>query len=120
MFRQIVSGLLMYIWNIFVDYHKPVKYTYDETHNNHMFRINEGNLTYVLEVKQIKVKRKPRFPFKSRVSYLYEVTQYVFKNGDFVNRITERMPEFSFFLFRNTKIPHVLAVNAFLEFHKEG
>ena len=120
MVRQIIAALLMYLWNTVVEYQKPVKYSSIETNNNHSFRFHKDNVVYVLEVKQLKVRRKPRFPFRSRTSYLYEVTQYVFKNGDFVDRITVRMPEFSSLLFRNTKIPHVLAVNAFLEFHKEG
>lgn len=110
----------MYLWNMLVEYQKPVEYTAIETNNNHTFKTNKNDLIFLLEVKQLRVKRKPRFPFISKVIYQYDVTQYTFRDNVFVNKRNARMPEFSFFLFRNTKIPHVLATNAFLEFNKEG
>ena len=120
MVRQLIAGLLMYVWNAFVDFQKPIVYTIVETNNNQTFRFNRDGFIYLLEVKQLRKKRKPRFPFRSKIVYLYEVTQYTFKDNAFVNKRSDKLPEFCIFLFRNTKIPHVLAANAFLEFNKEG
>lgn len=105
----------MYLWNTVVHYQKPVTYKVVETPNRYMSHQHEaGGITYIFEVKQLRHSRTPKKPFIGKTVYQYEVTQYVFKEGDFQASVTKEMPEYSFWLFRNTKIPHVLAINAFL------
>ena len=70
---------------------------------------------YVMEVTQIRHCRNPKPPFIGKAIYVYQVTQYVFKDKHLVNTISKTMPEFSGKMFRNTRVPYVLAVNAFLE-----
>lgn len=78
----------------------------------------DGEYFYLIEVKQIKYCRRPRPPFMRRVVYLYQVTQYVFKDKHVIDTISRTMPELCNFMFRNTKVPYVLAVNAFLDLTK--
>lgn len=114
MFTQLITSLLMYVWNYFVDYQKPVEYSQVETNNNYRFKVEKDEQVLIIEVKQLKLSRIPKKPFRSKVVYLYEVTQYAFKDGVFTGSINDKYPEFCTRLFRNTKIPHLMAVNAFL------
>ena len=95
--------VLSFFWNWWVQYHAPVSY--------HSKLLN----TEVMEVRQIRYNRNPKPPFVGKVIYVYHVTQYVFKDKHLVKTISKTMPEFSGKLFRNTRVPYVLAVNAFLE-----
>ncbi len=105
----------MYVWNMIVNYQKPIVYELSETPNRYMSHQHEGDgITNIFEVKQLKHSRIPKKPFRGKVIYQYEVTQYVFKEGNFQSSKTERMPEYGGWLFRNTKVPHILAINAFL------
>lgn len=117
---KLISMLLTFIWNFIYEYQRPVLYFECETNNNYSVKHIDpaSNLHYIFEVKQIKLQRRPQKPFWKSTVYLYDVNQYLFVNGKFVDKVCIRYPEYSLSLFRNTKVPHVLAINAFLEKHK--
>ena len=95
-------------------YHTPVSY-HSELLNTEVITKKDDIFQYMLEVQQIRYSRSPKSPFARKVIYVYHVTQYVFKDKHLVKTISKTMPEFSGKLFRNTRVPYVLAVNAFLE-----
>ena len=97
-----------------MQYHAPVSY-HSELLNTEVITRQDDIFHYMLEVQQIRYSRSPKPPFVGKVIYVYQVTQYVFKDKHLVNTISKTMPEFSGKMFRNTRVPYVLAVNAFLE-----
>lgn len=105
----------MQCWNYLASRQLPVYYTRTGTGNNHTFKRTEGENVVVLVVKQFKCVRNPKFPFRTRTIYQYEVSHFIFKNSAFVSKVVMDIPEYCNSLFRNTNIPHLLAVNAFLE-----
>lgn len=106
--------VLSFFWNWWVQYHAPVSY-HSELLNTEVITKKDDIFQYVMEVRQIRYNRNPKPPFVGKVIYVYHVTQYVFKDKHPVKTISKTMPEFSGKLFRNTRVPYVLAVNAFLE-----
>lgn len=114
MFKHIVAGLLMYLWNWMIDFQKPITYSETETHNDYKLKINRTDCTQIIVVKQLRLVRKPSRLFKKKVAYLYDVTQYTFIDGKNCAIKSNRYPEYCWSLFRITKIPHLMAMNAFL------
>ena len=106
--------MLSFFWNWWVQYHAPVSY-HSKLLNTEVITKKDDIFQYVMEVRQIRYNRNPKPPFVGKVIYVYHVTQYVFKDKHLVKTISKTMPEFSGKLFRNTRVPYVLAVNAFLE-----
>lgn len=106
--------LLSFFWNWWVKFHIPVTYQAQFV-NKEVFKRKDGDYFHVIEVSQFKYSRVPRPPFLGRAVYQYEVTQCIFKDKHLVTKTTRVMPEYSSILFRNTRVPYVLAVNAFLE-----
>jgi len=112
---SLILRVMMHFWNIINIYQRPVVYQQTVTNNRYMSHKRElDNVTHVFDVKQLKISRTPRKPFRAKAVYSYEVSRYTFREGEFIDKHTVRMPELCLFLFRNTKIPHVLAINAFL------
>ena len=114
MFAKFLVVLLYQIWNKITELQKPVKYEQVETNNNHRFKHEVNGCVLIFEVKQLRECRIPKFPFLRKTVYQYAVTQYAFKDGVFTNAKEDKIPEFCNWVFRNTKIPHLMAVNAFL------
>ena len=119
MFTQVLVVLLSHIWNFVTEYQKPINYITSETHNNHLLKHGEGDNVVIFEIKQIKRMRIPRHPFPKRTVYQYVVTQYTYREGNNINISRDTLPEYCGKLFRNTKIPHLMAVNAFLTKNSE-
>lgn len=120
---NLLIGFVMFLWNKMVHHQKPITYDAVETPNRYMcHQKHPGDITHVFEVKQLKMSRTPKKPFWGKTIYQYEVTMYVFVGGEYEQKRSARLPEYCYFLFRNTKIPHVLAINAFLntEIKKTG
>lgn len=109
--------MLSFFWNWLVQFHQPVQYK-AELVNTEVITKKDDDYHYVMEVSQIRYNRTPKPPFIGRKVYAYQVTQYVFKDKHLVNSVSKTIPEFSSFMFRNTRVPYVLAVNAFLELVK--
>lgn len=119
--NTMLTALLVWWWNVLVRHSSPFEYVHVSTGNNHIThtqneKTQEG---YVFEVIQLKVSRRPRTLFRSRTVYQYRVTRHYFHKEKFVRSQSDVMPEFCSFLFRNTKVPHVLAVNAFLKIYEK-
>lgn len=109
--------MLSFLWNWLVQFHMPVYYK-AQLVNTEVITKRDDAFHYVIEVTQIRYSRNPKPPFLGKVVYVYKVTQYVFKDKHLINTVSKTMPEFSGRLFRNTRVPYVLAVNAFLELIK--
>ena len=119
MLNQLIVLLLSYFWNLFVDLHDPVYYDSLTTGSN-VFKRDEGGLSFLTVVNQLRLTRKPRFPFPTKEVYQYEVIEFTFKDNHLIDKQTMTMPEYSSFWFRNTRVPYVLAVNAFKKLKRRG
>lgn len=114
MFKHFIAGLLMYLWNWLVKFQEPVTYSETETNHDYKFRINRTDCTHIIVVKQLKLVRKTSNSIWKKVVYVYDVKQYTFVDGNNCTVKGDRYPEYCWALFRITKIPHLMAMNAFL------
>lgn len=116
-----LTALLVWWWNVLMTHSTPFRYAHVSTGNNHITHTQNDPMqnAYVFEVVQLKVSRHPKLPFLPRVIYQYRVTRHHFHKDKFVKSQTDVMPELCSRLFRNTKVPHVLAVNAFLNIYEK-
>lgn len=119
MFTQFLVILLSHFWNKVTEYQKPIVYKSIETHNNYRLKHELDGCLLILEIKQLRQVRAPRFPFLNRTVYQYAITQYTYKEGVNVSVVKDKYPEYCWRWFRNTKIPHLMAVNAFLARNSE-
>lgn len=107
-------AILVWFWNVLAKLHAPVKYESLVTGNSYTSRTEDKNgISQLYYVKQLKIIRSPRRPFFPRIQYIYEVTEMTYRDNRFEIGKTRSFPDLAGGLFRRTKIPHVLAINAF-------